>query len=196
MVRLGAQASGAGVMNDDETLRLCADRIETLLRDVEAIAGPVAWPRVQSLVTALVDLYGAGLGRVLDHAGECVRDRAELDRRLAADEVVASLLALHDLHPIPLEQRVERALDRARAQLSSDAIIELAEIRGGVASVRVSGAESGSGVVLTQLVARAIEHDAPEIGEVHVDGAPPPASPKGENIVSVARLVHKARPST
>ena len=180
-------------MSEERELRACADRIESLLRDIESIAGPAAWTRVQGLVAEVVELYGAGLARVLDHACACATDRAELDRRLVADDLVASLLALHALHPISLEERVERALDRARGQLVTGATLELEGIEDGVANVRVSGAESGSSAVLTQLVSRAIEHDVPEIDAVRVEGAPEPPPPP-PNLVGVDRLVHKARP--
>jgi len=178
---------------DDRALRSCAERIEELLRDVEKVAGPLAWARVQSLVTELVELYGAGLARVLEHAAASAADRHDLDRRLAGDDLVASLLALHDIHPIPLAERVERAIDRARAQVATDAKLELEGIEAGVANVRVSGAQTGRGVMLQQLVARAIENDVPEITSVRVEGTTPPAPPP-DKLVSVARLVHKARP--
>jgi hypothetical protein len=76
-----------------------AARIEKLLDEVQATAGPVAWPRVESLITALVELYGAGIERVVTMARESARDSAELDQLLLKDDLVSSLLVLHDLHP-------------------------------------------------------------------------------------------------
>jgi hypothetical protein len=71
--------------------------VERLLEDVEATAGPVAWPRVEALVTALVDLYGEAMERLVGHARGSARDPATFDALVQSDELVASLLALRDM---------------------------------------------------------------------------------------------------
>jgi hypothetical protein len=86
-------------------------RIEKLLDDVQDAAGPVTWPRVEALVTALVEMYGVGLDRVLGIARAAAGDPRSLEESLARDELVASLLALHELHTVPLDPRVQQVLD-------------------------------------------------------------------------------------
>ena len=59
-----------------------------------------------------------GLERIvaaLDEAGEAASDR----ERLAGDGIVASLLLIHDLYPVPLEERVGEALDAVRPYMES-----------------------------------------------------------------------------
>jgi hypothetical protein len=75
-------------------------RIEQLLSELRATAGPQVWPRVDELVSALVTLYGEGLARLLAALDEVGR------ARLRGDELVASLLELHGLveDPGPLVQ--------------------------------------------------------------------------------------------
>lgn len=75
------------------------ERVERLLDEVQATAGPVAWPRVEALVTALVDLYGEGVARIVRLARAAARDPADLDASFSDDELVASLLLLYELHP-------------------------------------------------------------------------------------------------
>lgn len=72
-------------------------RIEGLIREIEASADPALRDAARDLTGALLDLHRAGLGRVfaiLADAG--APGRAVLDA-CAKDEVVASLMALHDL---------------------------------------------------------------------------------------------------
>ncbi|HLX88374.1 MAG TPA: hypothetical protein VKR22_07975, partial [Acidimicrobiales bacterium] len=84
------------------------ERIEQLLDDIHAAVGARAWANVEELVRALTDLYGAGLARTLELL---VGDDRAAAERLAADDLVASLLLLHGLHPEALPARVRRAVD-------------------------------------------------------------------------------------
>ena len=72
------------------------ERVEAMLADAEAD------PKAVELVRALTELYGEGLARIVAMTPD--------PRELARDELVAQLLVLHDLHPVPLEDRVRRAL--------------------------------------------------------------------------------------
>ena len=63
----------------------------------------------------VVELYGAGLERTVELAGPEALDR------FVGDELVASLLVLHDLHPKDTETRVVEALDQVRPYLGSHA---------------------------------------------------------------------------
>ncbi len=162
--------------DDDARLRHEGERIEALLEEVSAMAGPQTWPRVEELVQRIVTLYGAGLERVLHHARSSGADTTDLDARLCADELVSSLLVLHGLHPRSTEERVRRALDRVRPYLGSHGgDVELVAIEGDVARLRLSGSCDGcpsSTATVEHTVRRAIEEDAPELVRIEVDGAP------------------------
>src|SRR5436309_14695678 len=61
----------------------------------------------QELVSCIVQMYGTGLERILAAlmaAGEPGRRIAE---SLSGDPLVATLLLIHDLHPVPLDDRVQ-----------------------------------------------------------------------------------------
>src|SRR5436190_21914996 len=102
-------------MAEAEDPRTAAVRIESLVAELAASGDARVRAASEDLVRQLMQLYGAGLARVLDLAFE--HDEAAaiaLFERLAEDPLVASLLALHGLHPHPVEQRIARALDRVR----------------------------------------------------------------------------------
>jgi hypothetical protein len=86
-----------------DPMSVAAD-IERAIEKLDALADPHGRAQAQELVRLLMMFYGAGLARVVDIVrSEKGGPRAIVDR-LAADELVASLLALHDLHPQPAPQ--------------------------------------------------------------------------------------------
>src|SRR4051795_702924 len=94
-----------------------AGRIEELLEGITADGGPAGGHAAEELVRVLMRFYGVGLEQMVSivraGAGETIV------HRMAADPLVAGLLALHDLHPVPVEQRLSFALDAARRKLGS-----------------------------------------------------------------------------
>jgi hypothetical protein len=134
-------------------------RIERLLEEVRATAGPVTWPRVDELVTSIVDLYGRALGRMLEAVEPAAR------RALADDELLGSLLALHALHPLSLEERIRQALDAAAPTFGA---LELVAIEGAHVRLRAADAPAVGGAAAA--IERLVLEAAPEIERVEIDG--------------------------
>ena len=86
----------------DAQWRTAGDRIQALL-DASAAGGTVARERAEQLVREVTDLYGAGLERLMLLA---TRAAPEVADELVADDLVASLLLVHGLHPHPVERRI------------------------------------------------------------------------------------------
>jgi Fe-S cluster biogenesis protein NfuA len=157
--------------------RTVGERIEGLLGDLRAGRDRET---AEELVRLLVELYGEGLTRVV----ALLRTRAPgLVADLAADELVESLLLLHDLHPLDVDDRVQRALDRVRPYLGSHAggVQYLGIGEDGVARLRLEGNCDGcpsSALTVKMAIEGAIQDAAPEITGVEVAGvttAPPTA---------------------
>ena len=162
--------------NGGPDLRATGERIESLLEAASA-GGRVARERAEELVRLVVDLYGAGLERLLEIVHESGRLDDDLLDRLAADDLVASLLAVHGLHPDSVETRVARALDGVRPYLGSHGgDVELIELtQDGAVRLRMLGSCDGcpsSSVTLTLAVETAIRDAAPEVTGVEVEAAP------------------------
>jgi Fe-S cluster biogenesis protein NfuA len=160
--------------------RAAGERIEQLI-DALGTAGPVARERAEELVRVVVDLYGAGLERLLEIAGPELSD-STVDE-LAGDELVAGLLVVHGLHPYGVAERVERALESVRPYLRSHGgDVELLGIdEQGAVRLRLLGhcdGCAGSTATLSTAVREAIDAAAPEIVQVDVEeptAAPHPA---------------------
>lgn len=137
-------------------------RVEYLLRAADSRAA-------EELVQTLVTIYGEGLRRTL----ECIRespDHAAILERVCADPFVASLLVVHDLHPVPLEARIERALDKARPYIHSHGgQVQFVRFDDGVVELRMTGTCDGcpaSSATMKLNIEREIRRVAPEVIEV------------------------------
>src|ERR1700689_2103061 len=153
----------------DAQWRSAGDRIQTLL-DATSSGGPVARERAEQLVGEVVELYGAGLSRIMAAVG----DRADpgLLNRLVADDLVASLLLVNGLHPHDVRRRVSDALDRVRPYLGSHGgDVHLLDIVGDTVQLQFAGSCKScpsSAVTLELAVEDAIRAAAPEVSSIEV----------------------------
>lgn len=156
---------------DDAYWRTAGDRIQTLL-DASSAAGPVARERAELLVGEVTDLYGAVLQRIMQR----LAGSPELVEQFIADDLIASLLLVHGLHPHDARRRIEDALDKVRPYLGSHggdvAVLSVAEGPDG-AAVRLQFSGSckscpSSAVTLELTVEDAIRTAAPEVSTIEV----------------------------
>jgi Fe-S cluster biogenesis protein NfuA/nitrite reductase/ring-hydroxylating ferredoxin subunit len=149
-------------------LRAVGSRIEELLARIRSAGDPATAETAEEIVRLVVELYGAGLERTVELAGP------EVLERLVGDELVASLLVLHGLHPKDTETRVVEALDQVRPYLGSHAGgVELVGVDPeGVVHLRLEGSCDGcpsSTMTVKLAIERAIEEAAPEVTAVEVE---------------------------
>jgi Fe-S cluster biogenesis protein NfuA/nitrite reductase/ring-hydroxylating ferredoxin subunit len=150
-------------------LRMVGSRIEELLGQIRSNGDPGTAETAEEVVRLVVELYGAGLERAVELAGP---DALE---RFVGDELVASLLVLHGLHPKDTRTRVVEALDQVRPYLGSHAGgVELLGVdpEAGVVRLRLEGSCDGcpsSTQTVKLAIERAIEQAAPEVTAVEVE---------------------------
>jgi Fe-S cluster biogenesis protein NfuA/nitrite reductase/ring-hydroxylating ferredoxin subunit len=181
---------------DDTRWRTAGDRIQTLL-DASAGSGTVVRERTEQLAGELTDLYGAALERMVTIAAEAA---PELVDQFAADELVASLMLVHGLHPHGVERRIEDALDSVRPYLGSHGgdvtLLEVADGSEGM-TVRLQFAGSckscpSSAVTLEFAVEDAVRAAAPEITSIEVVAAQPDSSEStSSGLISVDSLMSR-----
>jgi Fe-S cluster biogenesis protein NfuA/nitrite reductase/ring-hydroxylating ferredoxin subunit len=157
-------------------------RVEELLAALRSGSVPDPGPVAEELVRLLVGLYGDGLGRIMAVLQDAGAPGAALLDRLTDDPLVESLLLLHDLHPLDVDARVQRALDRVRPYLGSHAGgVEYLGVHDGVARLRLEGSCHGcpSSTVTVQLAIQgAVQEAAPEVTDVVVEGMTAPPGPQ------------------
>ncbi len=167
-----------------------AQRIEELLAGFDEIQSPaLARERAEELARTIVALYGDGLERLLSIAYESLGEGSEaLFERFCEDKLLESLLCLHGLHPIALEDRVAAALESVLPYVKShEGRIEVTRIEGDVVYLRLGGSCDGcpaSAQTLKESVERAILQRAPEIREVRAE--------EGTAVASTLRVLSPA----
>jgi hypothetical protein len=153
-------------------------RFDDDLDRIERVPGPTV-DAARDAISTLAGIYGEALARIVDSLEPAVV------RRLAADELVGHLLALHGVHPDPVDDRIRRVLADAAPRLGTGGRAELTGIdAGGVARIRV--AASGCGAAATaNAVAEAVLAEAPELSGVEPHVVQPVAT------ISVGSLLRR-----
>ncbi|MFE0382159.1 hypothetical protein ACFW1M_42915 [Streptomyces inhibens] len=162
---MSAEATGRRV---EDVLDRLAERDD---REVSAAA--------EELVRVLMDFYGAGLARIMQLLEHSTGDGGP-QTALLHDELVSSLLVLHDLHPENTTARIGRALDSVRSRHAA----EVADFDADTGTLRLRSAGAGGCGCpsTTQAAQEAVEAAvgcfAPEVTSVQWEaaaGKPEPA---------------------
>ena len=144
-------------------------RVQELTGRLEDLEDGSCRELAEELTGAVVQMYGAGLERII----ELIEDEETRDR-LAGDELVAGLLMIHDLYPVPLEDRVLAALDSVRPYMESHGgNIELLGFEDGVVKLRLEGSCKScraSSSTLELAVRQALQEAAPDLLGMDVEG--------------------------
>ncbi|WP_405591197.1 hypothetical protein [Streptomyces sp. NBC_01092] len=144
-------------------------RIEEILDRLSASGDPATAAAAEELVRSLMDFYGSGLARVLQLLSGAPGEPLP---RLLGDELVASLLVLHDLHPEDRDTRIRRALDSVRQH-----DLDVAGFDEETGTLRLRAAASGgcgcgSGTGAQEAAEAALACFAPEVRAVELESAP------------------------
>lgn len=160
--------------------RPSAERIHALIRQIESLPDAASRELMQDCLSSLLEFYGMGLGKIL----ACLdgESHSKLRSTLAEDDLVRSMLLIHGLHPVPLEERLAVALASVRPYLESHGgNIELAGITRGVATLRLEGhckTCPSSTATLELAVRRAIEEACPDLDGLEVEGMAQASEPR------------------
>jgi Fe-S cluster biogenesis protein NfuA/nitrite reductase/ring-hydroxylating ferredoxin subunit len=143
-------------------------RVQELTGRLEDLDDPACRELAEELTSAVVQMYGAGLERIVELADAGTRDE------MAKDSLVAGLLMIHDLYPVPIEERVMQALDTVRPYMESHGgNVEFLGIEDGVAKLRLEGSCRScraSSSTLELAVRQALEEAAPDLLGMDVEG--------------------------
>jgi Fe-S cluster biogenesis protein NfuA/nitrite reductase/ring-hydroxylating ferredoxin subunit len=143
-------------------------RVQELTGRLEELDDPACRELAEELTAAVVQMYGAGLERIVELSDAATRDE------MAKDDLVAGLLMIHDLYPVPIEERVVQALDTVRPYMESHGgNVELLGVENGIARLRLEGSCKScraSSSTLELAVRQALEEAAPDLDGMDVEG--------------------------
>lgn len=164
-------------MPETEDLRASADRVGELLDLLASLGDERAASWGEELVRCLTSLYGTAFERTLAAAASVGAPAGtELMERLAADDLVASVLLVHDLHPVGVRQRVERAVGEfSRSMPAADVRLLSLDESAGAAKLRIVVADrpgqsaAHAAEIAERRLRESIDKAAPEIESVEID---------------------------
>jgi len=125
------------------------------------------------LLRAVMELHGSCLKRVIGVIADRESTGREILEALARDESVAGLLMLYGLHPLPLPERVDRALEELSPLLAQHkAGVDLLSIDRGVVRLRLTtnggGCHSSAGT-LKETINQTLLGAAPDIEQLLIE---------------------------
>jgi len=88
------------------------DRIEELVHRAESVEDPSLRSIAVDLLEAVLSFHAAGLDRIMEIAASSGPAGEAIIDRIAADDLVSSVLLLHGLHPDDLETRLNHAVEK------------------------------------------------------------------------------------
>ena len=149
-------------------------KIDALLQRSESISDPASKKLIGETISALMDLHGEALSRIMDQVAQSDRSTETLDA-FVADPVISSLLLVYNLHPQTIDERVRAALESVRPYLASHGgSVELLGISDdGTVGLQMQGSCHGcpsSAVTLKTSIEKAIYEKAPDVIAIHVQG--------------------------
>ena len=162
-------------MSGDERPRLeeALSRIDALASALDQVADASAREAAREVLQLVLDLHGLALARALAIVASAEEGRA-LVERLAQDERVRAALLLHGLHPEPIEERVQRAVERLQPELGVLGFrVHVVAVAAAVARLRVDaahGPEGSRAMGLRQQIEAAIIDEAPDLDEIVIEG--------------------------
>lgn len=150
-------------------------RLEKLLDDLQAVVDPSIQGKTREVVQTLLEFHAAAVARMLEQITQAGEASSAILDAMLADELTSSLLLLHGLHPLDLQTRVRRALDKVRPALQlHGGEVELLEVTpDGVVRLRLQGSCHGcpsSQMTLKSTIEEAICAAAPDAADVQVEG--------------------------
>src|ERR1700712_336412 len=177
----------------DARWRAWGERIQILV-DALATGGPVVRGRAEDLVRELTDLYGAGMHRMMALAATSGPAMVE---QFAADDLLASLMLVHGLHPHTVQRRIEDALDGVRPYLGSHGgDVHLLDVADDVVILELAGSCKScpsSAVTLELTVEDAVGAGAPGISAIGVLASEPKAA---SSLIAADSLMSRVHTTT
>jgi Fe-S cluster biogenesis protein NfuA len=177
-----AALGGPSATRDKREFHAHTERVERLVSRLNNSGDPELRAAALELLQCVMDLHGAVLERMIDSLAQTAAGEAGLEEALT-DDLVASVLLLHGLHPEPIENRVRRALDTVRPYLRSHhGDVEFVSLLDGVVRLRLVGSCGtcpSSSITLKNAVEEALYAAAPDIVEIVAeDRTAAPSNPK------------------
>ena len=175
-------------MQEKREFHVRSERIEQLAAKLEQTADPELHATATELLQCVMELHGTGLDRIMQILA--AQDEASpLIHRLLDDNLVSSLLLLHNMHPDDMPTRVMAGLERMRSQLESHSCAaEFLGVHDGAISLRLlhhGGGCHSTAATMAAALEDAITEAAPDARRIMIETI---ETPTQTQLVTIAQI--------
>ncbi len=162
-------------MGEDKAFQSSMQKIEELIGTLDRAADPALRFAAKELVSALMEVHGACLARMLEVLNKNAEAGQVAIKSYAADPLIRNLLILYELHPVEFDVRVAQAVEKFRnSHPAAGATVELLSTDGGNIRVRYSSESKGCGAgALKASIEGVLLDAAPDASGIFVEDASP-----------------------
>ena len=161
----------------DDDFQQRMGQIDELVEQIEKSHDRAARDAAQDVIRLLLDLHAAGLARMIELLPNDIDERQKILGHWTNDELISSLLLLHNQHPDDVETRIRRAFDNVLPSLHKrGGEAELLDVSDDNVRLKLTGG-GGCGstrAALHEMLEAAIMLAAPEISSVVIEEPEPP----------------------
>lgn len=175
-----------------DDVRRGAATVEGIIDELLDDPGPVA-ERSMEMLTVVVDLHEAGLAQLTGAIDPDLRPPRTVLDAMTHDDLIASLLLIHGLHPEPASDRLERVLADLTAKSGVVATVELVALTDEGVHLRVDAANPSDAYRLRLTVERTLDERLPDLVPVLIDGGEEPVQPSSVMIPVESLRVRSSR---
>lgn len=170
-----------------------AAQLNSLLEELEQYPDTEVREKALDLVQIILNLYGESLRRIMATL-DTAPQRDQILGRLANDEVIRSILLIHDLMPVSLYDRVAAKLNELRPYLVSQGCdVELLGVDAARARMRLM--RSGKGAppiaVLKCDIEKALSEVAPDLAGIEIEGLSEKVEATAKVAAALGRMIEK-----
>jgi len=171
---MAARAESTAIIAEKREFRIHTERVEKLVNRLDNCGEPELRAIALELVQSVVELHGAALERMLESISQTSAGQRALEETIE-DDLVASVLLLHGLHPDPIETRVLAALEKVRPYLHTHGgDVKFVSAGEGIVRIKLLGSCGScpsSSITLKNAVEDALYAAAPDIVELIAEKA-------------------------
>lgn len=150
-------------------------RLNEVVERASSLSDEKARSTALELLQAAMDMHGTVMSRVVEILSDSGEAGCASLAKLGADPLVCGLLVLYGIHPVAMEERVTRALEKQKAQFRKQGgSVTLVSITDQIVRVKIQSENNGfhfSSQNLKNAAEQTILEAAPEVVEIVVEGA-------------------------
>jgi len=149
-------------------------RLNEVVERANSLSDENARSTALELLQAAMDMHGTVMSRIVEILSESGESGRASLTKLGADPLVCGLLVLYGIHPLALEERVTKALEKQRAQFRKQGgSVTLVNISDQIVRVKIQSEDNGfhfSPQNLKTAAEQTVLEAAPEVVEIIVEG--------------------------